>query len=134
MDSPEVSPGSSSWDTNRTNRTQSSGGKYESALFLTPPWNTSSEIKLQVQTSDLRSRSPGHPSRLDNFQGHIYPRSSCSIYDVSKLGQTTWLYRVSKFIFILPKEFRNFQFHLAEIELSGQLRIKPFFIVIWGWT
>ena len=37
IDPPDLSPGSSPWDTNRTNRTRSSGGKYESALFLTPP-------------------------------------------------------------------------------------------------
>ena len=36
MDSPDLSPGSSPWDTNRTNRTRSSGGKYESAHFFTP--------------------------------------------------------------------------------------------------
>ena len=36
MDSPDLSPGRSPWDTNRTNRTRSSGGKYESAHFLTP--------------------------------------------------------------------------------------------------
>ena len=36
MDSPDLSPGSSPWDTNRTNRTRSSGGKYESALFWVP--------------------------------------------------------------------------------------------------
>ena len=32
IDSPDLSPGSSTWGTNRTNRTRSSGGKYESAL------------------------------------------------------------------------------------------------------
>ena len=36
IDPPDLSPGSSPWDTNRTNRTRSSGGKYESAPFLTP--------------------------------------------------------------------------------------------------
>ena len=36
IDPPDLSPGSSSWDTNRTNRTQSSGGKYESAPFWVP--------------------------------------------------------------------------------------------------
>ena len=36
IDSPDLSPGSSPWDTNRTNRTRSSGGKYESALFWVP--------------------------------------------------------------------------------------------------
>ena len=36
MDSPDLSPGSSPWDTNRTNRTRSSGGKYEAAHFFTP--------------------------------------------------------------------------------------------------
>ena len=36
IDPPDLSPGSSPWDTNRTNRTRSSGGKYESAHFLTP--------------------------------------------------------------------------------------------------
>ena len=36
MDSPDLSPGYSPWDTNRTNRTRSSGGKYESAHFFTP--------------------------------------------------------------------------------------------------
>ena len=39
IDSPDLSPGSSSWDTNRTNRTRSSGGKYESAHFFTPAEN-----------------------------------------------------------------------------------------------
>ena len=34
IDSPDLLPGSSSWDTNRNNRTRSSGGKYESAPFL----------------------------------------------------------------------------------------------------
>ena len=38
-DPPDLSPGSSPWDTNRTNRTRSSGGKYESAHFLTPAEN-----------------------------------------------------------------------------------------------
>ena len=36
MTSPDLSPGSSPWDTNRTNRTRSSGGKYESVIFLRP--------------------------------------------------------------------------------------------------
>ena len=36
LDSPDLSPGSSSWDNNRTNRTQSFRGKYESALFWVP--------------------------------------------------------------------------------------------------
>ena len=36
IDPPDLSPGSSPWDTNRTNRTRSSGGKYESAHFLQP--------------------------------------------------------------------------------------------------
>ena len=36
IDPPDLSPGSSPWDTNRTNRTQSSGGKYESASFWGP--------------------------------------------------------------------------------------------------
>ena len=36
IDSPDLSPGSSPWDTNRTNRTRSSRGKYESAHFFTP--------------------------------------------------------------------------------------------------
>ena len=36
IDPPDLSPGSSPLDTNRTNRTRSSGGKYESAHFLTP--------------------------------------------------------------------------------------------------
>ena len=36
IDPPDLSPGSSPWDTNRTNRTRSCGGKYESAHFLTP--------------------------------------------------------------------------------------------------
>ena len=41
IDPPDLSPGSSPSDTNRTNRTRSSGGKYESALFLVPPlWFT----------------------------------------------------------------------------------------------
>ena len=35
IDPPDLSPGSSPWDTNRTSRTRSSGGKYESAHFLT---------------------------------------------------------------------------------------------------
>ena len=43
IDPPDLSPGSSPWDTNRTNRTQSSGGKYESALFLTPPVKNESD-------------------------------------------------------------------------------------------
>ena len=43
IDPPDLSPGSSPWDTNRTNRTRSSGGKYESALFLRPPINMSHE-------------------------------------------------------------------------------------------
>ena len=36
IDSPDLSPGSSPLDTNRTNRTRSSGGKYESAPFWVP--------------------------------------------------------------------------------------------------
>ena len=36
IDPPDLLSGSSPWDTNRTNRTRSSGVKYESALFLVP--------------------------------------------------------------------------------------------------
>ena len=36
VDLPDLSPGSSPWDTDRTNRTQFSGGKYESTLFWVP--------------------------------------------------------------------------------------------------
>ena len=36
LDSPDLSPGRTQLDTNRTNRTRSSWGKYESALFLRP--------------------------------------------------------------------------------------------------
>ena len=36
LESPGLSLGSTQLDTNRTNRTRSSGGKYESALFLVP--------------------------------------------------------------------------------------------------
>ena len=39
LDSPDLSPGRTQLDTNRTNRTRSSGGKYESALFLRPALN-----------------------------------------------------------------------------------------------
>ena len=35
--SPDFSPGRTQLDTNRTNRTRSSGGKYESARFWGPP-------------------------------------------------------------------------------------------------
>ena len=37
LDSPDLSPGRTQLDTNRTNRTRSSGGKYESARFWGPP-------------------------------------------------------------------------------------------------
>ena len=36
LDSPDLSPGRTQLDTNRTNRTRSSGGKYESARFWGP--------------------------------------------------------------------------------------------------
>ena len=36
MDSRDLSPGSFPWDTNRTNWTRFSGGKYESAHFFKP--------------------------------------------------------------------------------------------------
>ena len=48
IDPPDLSPGSSPWDTNRTNRTRSSGGKYESALFLTPPRRTKNNLSNQL--------------------------------------------------------------------------------------
>ena len=35
IDPPDLSPGSSPWDTNRTNRTRFSGGIYESTLSPT---------------------------------------------------------------------------------------------------
>ena len=58
MDSPDLSPGSSPWDTNRTNRTQSSGEKYESALFWAPPKKTYVEpvnvIRFRVLISNLQ--------------------------------------------------------------------------------
>ena len=38
LDSPDLSPGRTQLDTNRTNRTRSSGGKYESARFWGPPF------------------------------------------------------------------------------------------------
>ena len=52
--SPDFSPGSSQWDTNRTNRTHSPRGKYESALFLDPP-ELRIEVDHQVFMSDLSS-------------------------------------------------------------------------------
>ena len=36
LDSPDISPGRTQLDTNRTNRARSSGGKYESARFWGP--------------------------------------------------------------------------------------------------
>ena len=39
LDSPDISPGRTQLDTNRTNRTRSSGGKYESARFWGPAKN-----------------------------------------------------------------------------------------------
>ena len=53
MTSPDLSPGSSPWDTNRTNRTQSSGGKYESAPFLTPPHFVTNKLS---ETGDQMGR------------------------------------------------------------------------------
>ena len=46
IDPPDLSPGSSPWDTNRTNRTRSSGGKYESAIFLTPAEFLDKQLKF----------------------------------------------------------------------------------------
>ena len=37
LDSPDLTPGRTQLGTNRTNRTRSSGGKYESARFWGPP-------------------------------------------------------------------------------------------------
>ena len=51
IDPPDLSPGSSPWDTNRTNRTRSSGGKYESALFLRP-------ANLEYTCNDLIRYTP----------------------------------------------------------------------------
>ena len=45
IDPPDLSPGCSPWDTNRTNRTRSPGGKYESAHFLTPAQKSKKEIE-----------------------------------------------------------------------------------------
>ena len=39
IDSPDLSPGISPWDTNRNNRTRPSEGNYESAQFFTPALN-----------------------------------------------------------------------------------------------
>ena len=54
IDPPDLSPGSSSWDTNRTNRTWSSGGKYESAPFPRPALHIFVDVLL---ITDLRLRS-----------------------------------------------------------------------------
>ena len=65
IDPPDLSPGSSPWDTNRTNRTRSSGGKYESAPFLTPA--ESIPYKERVSTwSRLKKleNKPWHNSKL----------------------------------------------------------------------
>ena len=58
MDSPDLSPGSSPWDTNRTNRTRSSGGKYESAHFFT------SALKSTQDNQELRFKSVRNSSKL----------------------------------------------------------------------
>ena len=52
LDSPNLSPGRTQLDTNRTNRTRSSGGKYESARFWGPAVFTIREEMLQVENSD----------------------------------------------------------------------------------
>ena len=57
MDSPDLSPGSSPWDTNRTNRTRSSGGKYESAHFFTPAVQAKDCLKVLVSVI-IHARQP----------------------------------------------------------------------------
>ena len=49
LDSPDISPGRTQLDTNRTNRTRSSGGKYESARFGGPAVKL--KLHFQAQTS-----------------------------------------------------------------------------------
>ena len=61
MDSPDLSPGSSPWDTNRTNRTRSSGGKYESALFLRPAQKVYIGFKNDVTTDTTDTNDPMRP-------------------------------------------------------------------------
>ena len=84
---------------------------------------TESDFRVNSKTLDLRSSRPPV-----NAQGQ-----SCfevSLFDLlqNKIGEKTKTHiELVTFILLLPKEFRNFQFHLAEIELSGQLRIKPFY-------
>ena len=56
MDSPDLSPGSSPWDTNRTNRTRSSGGKYESAHFLTPASFFSDALNLLQSNLEIAAK------------------------------------------------------------------------------
>ena len=54
IDSPDLSPGSSPLDTNRTNRTRSSGGKYESAPFWVPA--EEEEFVMPCQIPDTISK------------------------------------------------------------------------------
>ena len=51
IDSSDLSPGSSPWNTNRTNRTRLSGGKYESAHFFTP------ELNRKTRYNDVYSKT-----------------------------------------------------------------------------
>ena len=63
VDSPEISPGSYPWDTNRTNRTRFFGGKYEStgvlllsrtSFWLLENWEKDTEVPefFQVRNPD----------------------------------------------------------------------------------
>ena len=56
IDPPDLSPGSSPWDTNRTNRTRSSGGKYESAHFLTPASFFSDALNLLQSNLEIAAK------------------------------------------------------------------------------
>ena len=62
VESPDISPGNSPWDTNRTNRTRSSGGKYESAHFLVP---ASPTLAQNSQLSWLSSHGLSGPLSQD---------------------------------------------------------------------
>ena len=67
IDPPDLSPGSSPWETNRTNRTQSSGGKYESARF----W--------------------GPPSKLDQNTNHVYTMIKLIVYRFNVFIRKPWI-------------------------------------------
>ena len=73
LNSPDLSPGSTQLDTNRTNRTRSSGGKYESALFLVPAIN-----ETQVQNAPLSIKNVQNAFPMMTL-GYVFTYYDCKM-------------------------------------------------------